>query len=117
MRALAVIPAYNEASALPRVIEELRSAQPGLDLLVVDDSSEDRTLHLLPGLGVRWIRVLRRGGVGGAVRQGLRYAARHGYEAAVRLVGRWSVSTYMTITIAPGEILCKLLLRIRMTTG
>jgi glycosyltransferase involved in cell wall biosynthesis len=86
-RVLAIVPAFNEASNLPRVVGELRERAPGLDILVVNDGSTDGTVDLLPGLGVSWLSLTERVGVGGAVRVGLRYAVREGYEYVVRVDG------------------------------
>jgi glycosyltransferase involved in cell wall biosynthesis len=82
---LAILPAHNERENLARVVAELRSGLPGVDVLVVDDCSDDDTESLLEELGVYWLRLGLRLGVGGAVRAGLRYAKHHGYRGAVRL--------------------------------
>jgi glycosyltransferase involved in cell wall biosynthesis len=86
-RVLAIVPAYNEAGNLPRVIAELRRFVPWFDVLIVNDGSVDDTPDLLPRLGVRWLTLGQRVGVGGAVRAGLRFAAREGYEYVVRIDG------------------------------
>jgi glycosyltransferase involved in cell wall biosynthesis len=85
MRALVLLVAHNEAVNLPAVVAELRRVEPALDVLVVDDASDDGTPALLATLGVRYLRLGQRLGVGGAVRAGLRYARRRGYERVVRL--------------------------------
>ena len=41
----------------------------------------------LPALGVRWLTLSQRLGVGGAVRAGIRYAQRAGYTYVVRVDG------------------------------
>jgi glycosyltransferase involved in cell wall biosynthesis len=87
VRVLILIPAYNESESLPAVVRELRSHVPDLDILVVDDGSDDDTAAVLPCLGVQWLRLPVRSGVGTAVRTGLRYARGHGYDAVVRLDG------------------------------
>jgi len=53
----------------------------------VDDGSTDSTPELLPRLGVRWLTLSQRLGVGGAVRAGIRYAERAGYDYVVRIDG------------------------------
>jgi glycosyltransferase involved in cell wall biosynthesis len=87
LRLLAVVPAFNEAPSLPHVVAELRRAVPAADILVVNDGSTDRTSDLLPALGVQWLTLAERVGVGGAVRVGLRYAHRAGYQYVARLDG------------------------------
>ena len=84
---LAIVPAFNEAPNLGRVVRELRERTPGLDILIVNDGSTDDTADLLPDLGVMWLSLTERVGVGGAVRAGLRYAVRERYEYVVRVDG------------------------------
>ncbi len=38
-----IIPAYNEAGGIAKLIAEIRSKAPGLDIAVVDDGSSDGT--------------------------------------------------------------------------
>ena len=68
MRAIAVIPAHNEAANLGDVVAGVRGLQPPVDVLVVDDASTDDTAALLPRLGVRYLALAQQVGVGGAVR-------------------------------------------------
>ena len=84
---LVLIPAHNEAASLTLVVRELRAIVPDAELLIVDDGSVDGTWRLAESLGVRWLRLHERVGVGGAVRAGLRYAAKLGYEIVVRVDG------------------------------
>jgi hypothetical protein len=84
---LAVVPAYNESGSLLRVVGELRRLSTAIDILVVNDGSTDETAHLLPTLGIAWLTLPRRVGVGGAVRAGLRYAVDRGYKYVVRIDG------------------------------
>jgi glycosyltransferase involved in cell wall biosynthesis len=85
MRPLVLLPACNEAACLPSVVREVCSCFPASDVLIVDDASEDSTTRLLAELGVGWIRLPERAGVGGAVRRGLEHARRMGYDTVVRL--------------------------------
>jgi glycosyltransferase involved in cell wall biosynthesis len=87
LRILCVIPAHNEATNLSAVVAEVRACRPDLDIVVVDDGSTDDTATLLDRLGVRWLRFSARMGIGSAMRAGLRYASRLGYDAVVRMDG------------------------------
>jgi len=86
-RILCLIPAHNEAANLTAVVAEVRSRRPDLDILVVDDGSTDRTMAIVSRLGVRWLQLTDRLGIGSAMRAGLRYALRQGYDAAIRIDG------------------------------
>jgi len=85
VKTLAVIPAFNEAAALPGVVAELRQLHPALEVLVVDDASVDGTGELLPGLGVRWLQLSQHAGLGSAMRAGLRFARVLGFDSVLRL--------------------------------
>jgi glycosyltransferase involved in cell wall biosynthesis len=84
---LVLIPAYNEAGSLPALVAEVRAEVPDAEILVVDDGSSDGTPALLPGLGVRWLRLSQRLGTGPAVRAGIRYAVSRGFQTVVRIDG------------------------------
>ena len=43
LRSIAIVPAYNEAESLGTVLEEIRAADPELDVVVVNDGSTDAT--------------------------------------------------------------------------
>ncbi len=82
---LVIIPAYNEAENLPRVIPALRRALPQADILVVDDHSADGTTQVARDLGARVVRLPNNLGYGGAVQTGFRYGAQQGYRYAVMM--------------------------------
>lgn|SRR6266853_111430 len=86
-RALCLIPAHNEAANLSAVVAEVRARRPDLDILVVDDGSTDKTMVIVPRLGVRWLQLMDRMGIGSAMRAGLRYALRQGYDTVIRIDG------------------------------
>jgi glycosyltransferase involved in cell wall biosynthesis len=50
-RRLAVVPARNEEDAVGRVVAELRSFDAELDVVVVDDGSEDATAERAAAAG------------------------------------------------------------------
>ncbi len=81
---LAVIPAYNEAEALPGVLEELARVVPHVDVVVIDDGSTDDTARVARNAGVTCIRLAFNMGIGGAIRAGYRFGAEQGYERAVQ---------------------------------
>jgi glycosyltransferase involved in cell wall biosynthesis len=69
-----IIPAYNEASAIAAVVTELRERLPGLEVLVIDDGSEDDTFAAASSTGVRVIKHARNLGYGAALKSGIRAA-------------------------------------------
>jgi glycosyltransferase involved in cell wall biosynthesis len=87
LRRLAIVPALNEEHALPGVIDELRAFDPGLDIVVVDDGSVDRTAAVAAAKGALVLRLPFNLGIGGAVQTGFRFAFEHGYDLAVRVDG------------------------------
>jgi glycosyltransferase involved in cell wall biosynthesis len=84
-RVLVVIPAHDEEESLPVTIAEVRQRAPGVDLLVIDDGSRDRTGAVARAAGVAVVRHPINLGVGGALQTGFRYAMSRGYGIAVQL--------------------------------
>jgi len=85
--AVAIVPARNEAGAIGRVVREIRSFDPSLDVVVIDDGSTDDTAALAAAAGAAVVRLPFNLGIGGAVQTGFMYALANGYELAVRLDG------------------------------
>lgn len=94
-----VIPAFNEAESIARVIAELRAAGPWHEILVIDDGSADETASRAAAAGARVIRHPYNKGNGASVKSGIRGAAgeyvlvidgdgQHQPEDARRLVSR-----------------------------
>jgi dolichol-phosphate mannosyltransferase len=83
-RALVVIPTYNEADNIPRLIPMLLGKAP-VDVLVVDDGSPDGTAALVLAMAQQEPRVqciVRQGkqGLGTAYVAGFRFAIERGYD-------------------------------------
>ncbi len=84
---LVIIPAHNEENNIERVIAEIRSASPDLDLLVVDDASTDGTRRIARQCGVEVATLPFNLGIGGAVQTGFKVARRLGYNIAIQVDG------------------------------
>ena len=84
---IAIVPARNEEGAIGQVVSEIRTFDSGLDVLVIDDGSVDRTAERAAAAGATVVRLPFNLGIGGAVQTGFMYAVAHGYELAVRLDG------------------------------
>ena len=87
VRRLAIVPAFNEAACVGRVIEEIRTADPGMEILVVDDGSTDGTAAVARAHGAQIVRLPFNLGIGGAVQTGYRFALEHGFDLAVQVDG------------------------------
>ncbi len=87
MRMLAIVPAYNEADMVGRVVRDIQRQAPGFDVLVVDDGSTDATAAEAEAQGAIVIRHPYNLGIGGAVQSGYKYALRHDYDVAVQVDG------------------------------
>lgn len=78
----ALVPAFEAAATVGRVVDDLRQAL-GIPVLVVDDGSSDATLEVAREHGAQVVRHPRNRGKGAALRTGLRHAARLGCAIAV----------------------------------
>jgi glycosyltransferase involved in cell wall biosynthesis len=85
MRVLVAMPAYNEEASVGVVVTEIRTSQPSLDVLVIDDGSTDATAQVARAAGATVIRAPFNLGVGGAMRTGFRFAAEQGYDRVVQV--------------------------------
>ena len=84
VRVLAIVPAYNEAASISKVVHALREHLPNCDVVVVDDGSTDATSRSVPAEAVL-IRLPFNLGIGGAMQTGYRYAQLHDYDFAVQV--------------------------------
>lgn len=74
MNGLLVVVNYNQELEIGRFLDDLDRHNPGLEVLVVDDGSSDRSPDLVVGRGLRVIRHQHNRGVGAAIRTGIRHA-------------------------------------------
>jgi glycosyltransferase involved in cell wall biosynthesis len=86
-RCLAIVPAYNEAGSVARVVRGLRASAPEFDVLVVDDGSTDATGPQAAAAGAIVLRMPFNLGIGGAMQGGYVYAQEHDYDFAVQVDG------------------------------
>ena len=84
---LAVVPAYNEAATVDRVVREIRTRAPAFDVLVVDDGSTDASGPSAQAAGARVLRHPFNLGIGGAVQSGFVFAFDNDYDYMVQVDG------------------------------
>jgi len=84
---LAIILAYNEEASLPGVLRCLAASCPELEVLVVNDGSEDRTGEVGRAAGARVVDLPYNSGVAAAEQTGFLHALDRGFLYAVRLDG------------------------------
>jgi hypothetical protein len=84
---VAIVPAFNEAGAIGRVVDEIRAFDDRIDVVVVDDASTDETAAIAAAHGATVLRLPFNVGIGGAVQTGFKYALAGDYDLALRLDG------------------------------
>lgn len=87
IKALVIIPAYNEEESIRRVIENIKNENAKIDILVVNDGSKDKTSDEVRGTKVALIELPYNLGIGGAVQTGYIYAYMHDYDIAIQIDG------------------------------
>ena len=77
MRAMILIPTYNEATSVVELLHSLKSlrelGQFDFDVTVIDDNSPDKTAEIVASLNLDWVSILKRekkDGLGNAYRAG-----------------------------------------------
>ena len=84
---LVIIPAFNEEGAIAGVVTSVRREMPDVPVLVIDDSSRDRTIAMAREAGARVLCLPHHLGLGGAVQAGYKLAFELGYDYVIRVDG------------------------------
>jgi glycosyltransferase involved in cell wall biosynthesis len=84
---LIIIPAYNEAENIERVVDDLVANYPQYDYVVINDGSKDKTLEICQKRGYNYIDMPINVGLTDGVQTGMMYAYRHGYDYAIQFDG------------------------------
>jgi glycosyltransferase involved in cell wall biosynthesis len=87
-KVLIIIPAYNEASNIEKVIHSLKSEDSCWDIVVVNDGSHDSTGKAAEATGKAFVINLPCNlGIGGAVQTGFMFARLYGYDTVLQFDG------------------------------
>lgn len=83
-RVIAIIPAYNEEENIVSTVEDLLANAPGVDYVIINDGSADRTAAICEERGYNLISLPVNLGLAGAFQTGMKHALRHGYDYAIQ---------------------------------
>jgi len=87
VRTVVVVPCKDLEGAVGRLVGAVRAVDASLDVLVVDDGSQDATGREAREAGAAVVRHEVNRGKGAALKTGFDYAAAHGYDAIVTMDG------------------------------
>ena len=80
MKVLLVIPAYNEELNIDKVLKEIKKDLNGVDILVINDCSLDKTQSVVLSNNVKCITLPFNMGYSKAVQTGIKYANDYNYD-------------------------------------
>lgn len=86
-KVLLIIPAYNEAENIEKVVNDLIQNYPQYDYVIVNDGSRDETEEICLKNHYQMLSLSLNLGIGGAVQTGYRYALKNHYDIAIQIDG------------------------------
>ncbi len=86
LKVLVVIPCYNEAENIERVIKDIQS-HVDYDYVIVNDGSKDNTLEILNKNHFSYISLPVNYGLASSVQTGFKYAYQHDYDVVIQFDG------------------------------
>lgn len=86
-KVLLIIPAYNEAENIEKVINNIVQNYPQYDYVIVNDGSRDDTEEICLKNHYQMLSLPLNLGIGGAVQTGYRYALKNHYDIAIQIDG------------------------------
>ena len=86
-KVLIIIPAYNEAENIEKVVNNLIENYPQYDYIIINDGSTDQTAEVCRKQRYQVLNLPINMGIGGAVQTGYCYAWDKGYDYAVQIDG------------------------------
>ncbi len=84
---LIIIPAYNEASTIGKVLDELEKPEIAnfADVLIMNDASKDETEYIAKKRGHAVVSHVFNLGYGSGLQVGYKYAIAHGYQYVIQM--------------------------------
>lgn len=86
MKVLIVIPAYNEALNIEKVVKDIKE-NTTYDYLIINDCSKDNTIEVCEKNGFEYISLPINYGLASAIQVGMKYAMKHNYDVVVQFDG------------------------------
>lgn len=87
MKAILIIPAYNEGENIARVVQNIIDNYPQYDYIIVNDGSADNTAKVCMRNGFNFLDLPENVGLSGAFQAGMKYAYYNGYDCAIQYDG------------------------------
>ena len=84
---LVIIPAYNEAANIERVVSHLTESFPQYDYIVINDGSRDKTAEICRRNQFHLLDLPVNLGLSGVFQAGIRYACEKGYSSVIQFDG------------------------------
>ena len=100
---LLAIPTYKEAQNIIELIRQIKKNTPNLDILIINDKSEDKTLELINNLNDNRIKIIERpkkNGLGSAHVMSIIYSIKFNYNILITMDADFSHDPiYLNIVI------------------
>ncbi len=88
VRVLLIIPAYNEALNIEKVVEDIQTDFSEADILIINDCSRDNTLEVIRHIdGIAYVNLPVNLGYSFAVQTGFKYAVEKNYDYLIQFDG------------------------------
>lgn len=91
MKALMIIPAYNEELNIKNTVNKIvnynKKSKNKIDYIIINDGSTDKTREICKKNNYNVINLINNLGIGGAVQTGYKYALENNYDVAIQFDG------------------------------
>ena len=85
MKKIVIIPSYNEEKNIGKVIKGIRKNHSNLDILVINDCSDDKTEEIAKYENAYVVNHVLRAGYGASLQTGYKYALHKNYDIVIQL--------------------------------